>query len=42
MWHAGQSSREKPPHVFAIADNAYNAMLAEKRNQVRVRGLALN
>lgn len=24
-----------PPHIFAIADNAYYSMLKEKRNQVR-------
>lgn len=25
-----------PPHIFAIADNAYYCMLKEKRNQVRL------
>lgn len=24
-----------PPHIFAIADNAYYSMLEEKRNQVK-------
>lgn len=29
------SARDLPPHVFAIADNAYRAMLDEGRSQVR-------
>lgn len=28
-----QSSRDQPPHIFAVADNAYASMLSERKNQ---------
>ena len=28
-----QSARDQPPHIFAVADNAYASMLSERKNQ---------
>ena len=31
--YQGKAFNEAPPHIFAIADNAYNSMLNDRRNQ---------
>ena len=32
-WYKNKSRAERPPHIFAIADAAYRAMLEKRQNQ---------
>ena len=33
--YRNSAKSDHPPHVFAMANNAYHAMIHEKRNQVK-------
>ena len=32
-WYKNQNRKERPPHIFAIAEAAYRAMLESRQNQ---------
>ena len=34
--YRNSAKSDHPPHVFAMANNAYHAMIHEKRNQVKI------